>query len=152
MLLTEFFSSPEGDSYADHQATKKASENEHSQAQTNEHIVKVKDGYRLVSKKTGKNLGTYPTRAGAEKRERQVQYFKHANEDMSVSNLIATEAEGNEMSDAITAKGLAAATARDPKARQEYFANLERLRKQHGKEYSTKIHQLATSLSSHKAI
>jgi hypothetical protein len=43
----------------------------------NEHIVKVKGGYRLVSKKTGKNLGTYPTRAGAEKRERQVQYFKH---------------------------------------------------------------------------
>ena len=42
-----------------------------------EHIIKVKGGYRLVSKKTGKNLGTYPTRASAEKRERQVQYFKH---------------------------------------------------------------------------
>jgi hypothetical protein len=46
----------------------------------NEHIVKVKDGYRLVSKKTGKNLGTYPTKAGAEKRERQVQYFKSRTE------------------------------------------------------------------------
>jgi len=34
-------------------------------------------GYRLVSKKTGKNLGTYPTRTGAVERERQVQYFKH---------------------------------------------------------------------------
>lgn len=34
------------------------------------------DKYRLYSKK-GKNLGTYDTRAGAEKRERQVQYFKH---------------------------------------------------------------------------
>lgn len=45
-----------------------------------EHIVKVKGGYRLVSKKTGKNLGTYPSRAGAEKRERQVQYFKHMGE------------------------------------------------------------------------
>lgn len=44
-----------------------------------EHIVKVKGGYRLVSKKSGKNLGTYPTKAGAEKRERQVQYFKHQN-------------------------------------------------------------------------
>lgn len=43
-----------------------------------EHIVKVKGGYELKSKKTGKNLGKYPTRAGAEKRERQVQYFKHA--------------------------------------------------------------------------
>jgi hypothetical protein len=42
-----------------------------------EHIVKVKGGYELKSKSTGKNLGTYPTKAGAEKRERQVQYFKH---------------------------------------------------------------------------
>ena len=42
-----------------------------------EHIVKVGSQYRLVSKSTGKNLGTYPSRAGAEKRERQVQYFKH---------------------------------------------------------------------------
>jgi 5'(3')-deoxyribonucleotidase len=42
-----------------------------------EHIVKVKGGYRLVSKKSGRNLGTYPTKAGAKKRERQVQYFKH---------------------------------------------------------------------------
>ena len=47
-----------------------------------EHIVKVKGGYRLVSKKSGRNLGTYPTRAGAEKRERQVQYFKHAGESV----------------------------------------------------------------------
>jgi hypothetical protein len=47
---------------------------------TQEDIRKVKGGYRLVSKKTGRNLGTYPTRAGAEKRERQVQYFKHAGE------------------------------------------------------------------------
>lgn len=41
-----------------------------------EHIGKVKGGYRLYSHK-GKNLGTFPSRAGAEKRERQVQYFKH---------------------------------------------------------------------------
>jgi len=46
-----------------------------------EHIVKVKGGYRLVSKKSGRNLGTYPTRAGAENRERQVQYFKHATKE-----------------------------------------------------------------------
>jgi len=43
----------------------------------NEDIRKVKGGYRLVSKNSGKNLGTYPTRAGAIERERQVQYFKH---------------------------------------------------------------------------
>jgi predicted nucleotidyltransferase len=43
-----------------------------------EHIVKVPGGYELRSKHGNKNLGKYPTRAGAEKRERQVQYFKHA--------------------------------------------------------------------------
>jgi hypothetical protein len=42
-----------------------------------ETIRKVKGGYRLYSKNSEKNLGTYPTKAGAVKRERQVQYFKH---------------------------------------------------------------------------
>jgi len=51
-------------------------------AEVDETIRKVKDGYRLVSRK-GKNLGTYPSKAGAEKRERQVQYFKHVGEDAS---------------------------------------------------------------------
>ena len=46
-----------------------------------EHIVKVAGGYELRSKKTGRNLGKYPTKAGAEKRERQVQYFKHVGEN-----------------------------------------------------------------------
>jgi len=48
-------------------------------------IRKLKSGqYRLYSSKpdsrTGKrkNLGTFPTRQGAEKHERAVQYFKHA--------------------------------------------------------------------------
>jgi len=40
-------------------------------------IRKTSGGYRLVSGK-GKNLGTYPTKAGAERREKQVNYFKHA--------------------------------------------------------------------------
>jgi hypothetical protein len=43
-----------------------------------DHIVKVAGGYELKSKHGNKNLGKYPTKAGAEKRERQVQYFKHA--------------------------------------------------------------------------
>jgi len=47
----------------------------------NEHIVKTSSGYKLVSRKTGKNLGEYPSKEGAEKRERQVQYFKHQNEE-----------------------------------------------------------------------
>lgn len=47
-----------------------------------EHIGKVKGGYRLYSHK-GKNLGTFPSKAGAEKHEREVQYFKHANESVN---------------------------------------------------------------------
>ena len=43
-----------------------------------ETIRKVKGGYRLVSK-SGKNLGTQPSKTGAEKSERQVQYFKHVS-------------------------------------------------------------------------
>ncbi len=39
-------------------------------------IRKVKGGFRLVSK-SGKNLGTFRTKAAARRRERQVQMFKH---------------------------------------------------------------------------
>lgn len=40
-------------------------------------IVKVKGGYQVVSTK-GKNLGgPYKTREEAEKRLREVEYFKH---------------------------------------------------------------------------
>jgi hypothetical protein len=47
-----------------------------------ETIRKLGSQYRLYSGK-GKNLGTFPTRAGAEKHEREVQYFKHANEGVA---------------------------------------------------------------------
>lgn len=40
-------------------------------------ITKTSGGYQLRSKTTGKNLGTAKTKAGIQKRERQVQYFKH---------------------------------------------------------------------------
>lgn len=49
-----------------------------------ETIRKVKGGYRLVSK-SGKNLGTYPSKSGAKKRERQVQFFKHQHESVKPS-------------------------------------------------------------------
>jgi len=40
-------------------------------------IKKTKDGFKVVSEK-GKNLGgPYPSRSQAEKRLRQVEYFKH---------------------------------------------------------------------------
>lgn len=50
---------------------------EPKKSEVKEHIVRVGNKYRLLSQQTGKNLGTYPSKAGAEKRERQVQYFKH---------------------------------------------------------------------------
>jgi len=41
-------------------------------------IKKVKGGYKVVSEKSGKNLGgPYKTREDAEKRLRQVEFFKH---------------------------------------------------------------------------
>lgn len=41
-------------------------------------IVKKKDGFYVLSKKTKRNLGgPYKTRAEALKRLKQVEYFKH---------------------------------------------------------------------------
>ena len=41
-------------------------------------IKKVKGGYKVVSKTSGKNLGgPYKTREEAAKRLRQVEFFKH---------------------------------------------------------------------------
>jgi hypothetical protein len=41
-------------------------------------IKKVKGGYKVVSEKSGKNLGgPYKTREEAAKRLRQVEFFKH---------------------------------------------------------------------------
>lgn len=41
-------------------------------------IIKRKDGYYVLSEKTKRNLGgPYQTRGEAEKRLRQVEYFKH---------------------------------------------------------------------------
>lgn len=53
---------------------------EETEEAIDEHIVKKDGKYCLMSKKTNKNLGCYDTKAGAEKRERQVQYFKHMGE------------------------------------------------------------------------
>lgn len=42
-------------------------------------IVKKKDGYYVLSKKTKKNLGgPYKTKEEAKKRLRQVEFFKHS--------------------------------------------------------------------------
>ena len=52
--------------------------NNHQEAKDfiREIIRKVNGGYRLYSHK-GKNLGTFDTKAGAEKHEQEVNYFKH---------------------------------------------------------------------------
>lgn len=73
-----------------------------------EHIVKVKGGYELKSKHGDKNLGKYPTKAGAEKRERQVQYFKHMGENVkegSLGHVIPWPAVANKIGSAMKAMG-----------------------------------------------
>ncbi|MEK7508883.1 MAG: hypothetical protein AAB568_03470 [Patescibacteria group bacterium] len=41
-------------------------------------IVKKKDGYSVISEKSGRNLGgPYKTKAEAKKRLRQVEYYKN---------------------------------------------------------------------------
>lgn len=46
-------------------------------------VIRKKSGkYCLFSKKTKRNLGCYSSKAGAMKRERQVQYFKHLKESI----------------------------------------------------------------------
>ena len=40
-------------------------------------IVKVKGGWRVVSKKTRRNLGTYRSKKQAQIRLRQIEFFKH---------------------------------------------------------------------------
>lgn len=52
----------------------------------NEHIVKRGNKYCLLSKKSNKNLGCYGSKSAAEKREKQVQYFKHAKEENGMAS------------------------------------------------------------------
>jgi Domain of unknown function (DUF6321) len=47
-----------------------------------EHIEKVKGGYEVESEHGNKNLGKSTTLAGAKKRLKQVEYFKHMGEDV----------------------------------------------------------------------
>jgi len=40
-------------------------------------IRKIKGQYVVLSEHTGRVFGRYPTKAGAERRLRQVEFFKH---------------------------------------------------------------------------
>lgn len=43
-------------------------------------IRKTKAGYKVESKTHHKNMGTFPTKKAAEKRLKQVEYFKHVKQ------------------------------------------------------------------------
>lgn len=43
-------------------------------------IKKVGSEWEVVSEKTGKSLGKYKTKAEAEKKLRQIEYFKHQHD------------------------------------------------------------------------
>jgi hypothetical protein len=66
---------------------------------------------------------------------------------MRIYDLNPVVNEDNEMSDVITARGLVNRALDNPAARQEYFDYMTHLRNKHGKEYSTRIHQKATSFA-----
>ena len=52
-------------------------------------IVKHEDGYYILSENTEKNLGgPYKTKAEAEKRLRQVEFFKHKKASKSIEFLL----------------------------------------------------------------
>lgn len=58
-------------------------------------VAKVKGGYEVKSEKTGKNLGgPYKTKAEAEKRLQQVEYFKHHSQEHAASKAAHHAAQG----------------------------------------------------------
>jgi hypothetical protein len=69
-----------------------------------------------------------------------------ATENWATSNYITNEM-AEEMSDVVTARGLIGHALSDPKLKDEYFEFLKHLRKHHGKDYSTRIHQTAAKLA-----
>ena len=66
-----------------------------SEEEKQEIIRKKGNKYCLLSKKTKKNLGCYRSRAGAEKREKQVQYFKHLKKEEVSAPMGAAPAAAN---------------------------------------------------------
>ena len=53
-------------------------------------IKKIKGKYVVMSERTGRKFGTYKTKKEAEKRLRQIEFFKHlkANPTMKKKSLI----------------------------------------------------------------
>ena len=57
-------------------------------------IIKKKDGEFCLHSKKGRNLGCYPSRSGAEKREREVQYFKSVSEEKADKHFSPRQSPG----------------------------------------------------------
>lgn len=125
MLLTEFFNTAEGDSYADSTPAKKITEAKRKITAKNDPCW---SGYHMVGTKS-KDGKEVPNCVPGEKGAMNENY---------------------EMSHIIQARELAHKAALNPSERQEYFDFLQHLRSKHGKEYSTRIHQDATKLDNIK--
>jgi len=54
-------------------------------------IRKVKGGWRLISRTTGRNLGTFKTRAAALEREKQIQFFRNLAKSRGGKGSLATK-------------------------------------------------------------
>ena len=70
------------------------------------------------------------------------------SEDYAAANLVQTNEA--DMSDIVTAHSLIGNATRNPAAKQEYFDFLKHLRKHHGADYSTQVHQEAAKLAQAK--
>lgn len=46
-------------------------------------IEKIKGKYTVLSEKTGRSFGSYTSKADAEKRLKQIEYFKHVKSGKS---------------------------------------------------------------------
>lgn len=121
MLLTEFFNTPEGDSYAKSTSAPQVTEAKRKITAKNDPCWK---GYHMVGTKD--------------------------KDGQEVPNCVpgtkGAMNESNEMPDIIQARQLAHQAARDSSRRHEYFNFLKHLRDKHGSEYSTHVHQSATKL------
>lgn len=110
-----------------------------------ETIEKHGSGYRLVSKHGHKNLGTYPTKAGAEKRERQVQYFKHAGEGVAEDDSKAMASTASRLSNKDDGK-VAKLRAAGDKRREEELKGRNIAKRNESVDLKTSLQELSNDM------
>lgn len=123
MFLTEFFTTPEGDSYADNQTKTSATKSKRKSASTGQ-ISALAEGHKNSN--------------GLRKKVKE-SAVGHLGQ-ISIT-------EDASMSDIITAKDYIAHAISNPNRKYEYFEFLKSLRSRHGAEYSTHVHQQAAKLA-----